>query len=230
MELEVKILDINIENIRRIMKENEGVLVKNEMQENYIHDFPDRRLLDKKGYARIRVVKDQETGKETVFLTIKKLLSREVYKKMEEYETIIENKEVGLGIFRSLGLELIQNIRKSRESYQYKNTLVEIDVNDKEFVPFPYLEVESPSEEELEEVVKLLGYSMEDTSSLSIHEILEARGLKPDSAEGLQKKTNEITLYFNKKIAEVIILRIMTSAINFFIDLIDLEKFSLWSR
>jgi adenylate cyclase, class 2 len=185
MELEVKILDINIENIRRIMKENGGVLVKNEMQENYIHDFPDRRLLDKKGYARIRVVKDQETGKETVFLTIKKLLSREVYKKMEEYETIIENKEVGLGILSSLGLELIQNIRKSRESYQYKNTLVEIDVNDKEFVPFPYLEVESPSEEELEEVVKLLGYSMEDTSSLSIHEILEARGLKPKSSEGL---------------------------------------------
>jgi adenylate cyclase class 2 len=63
--------------------------------------------------------------------------------------------------------------------------LVEIDVNDKEFVPFPYLEVESPSEEELEEVVKLLGYSMEDTSSLSIHEILESRGLKRDSHEGL---------------------------------------------
>ena len=185
MELEVKILDINIENIRRIMKENGGVLVKNEMQENYIHDFPDRRLLDKKGYARVRVVKDQETGEETVFLTLKKLLSREVYKKMEEYETIIENKEVGLGILRSLGLEIIENIRKSRESYQYKNTLVEIDVNDKEFVPFPYLEVESPSEEELEEVVQLLGYSMEDTSTLSIHEILKARGFNPESPEGL---------------------------------------------
>lgn len=185
MELEVKILDISIDNIRRIMKENGAVLVKNEMQENYIHDFPDRRLLDKKGYARIRVVKDQETGEETVFMTTKKLLSREVYKKMEEYETVIENKEAGLGIFRSLGLELIENIRKSRESYQYKNTLVEIDVNDKSFVPFPYLEVESPSEEELEEVVALLGYTMEDTSSLSIHEILKERGLSPETPEGL---------------------------------------------
>ena len=97
MELEVKILDISIDNIRRIMKENGAVLVKNEMQENYIHDFPDRRLLDKKGYARIRVVKDQETGAETVFMTTKKLLSRDVYKKMEEYETVIENKEAGLG-------------------------------------------------------------------------------------------------------------------------------------
>ncbi|HSL86984.1 MAG TPA: CYTH domain-containing protein, partial [Bacteroidales bacterium] len=69
--------------------------------------------------------------------------------------------------------------------YQYKNTLVEIDVNDKSFVPFPYLEVESHSEEELEEVVELLGYTMEDTSALSIYEILALRGIKPDTPEGL---------------------------------------------
>ena len=45
MELEVKILDIDIENIRKIMKEHQASLVKNEMQENLIFDFPDRRLL-----------------------------------------------------------------------------------------------------------------------------------------------------------------------------------------
>ena len=45
MELEVKILDIDIENIRKIMKEQQASLVKNEMQENQIFDFPDRRLL-----------------------------------------------------------------------------------------------------------------------------------------------------------------------------------------
>lgn len=185
MELEVKILDIDIEKIRAIMKDAGAVLVKNELQENYIHDFPDRRLLKEKGYARIRLVKDQETGKETVFMTTKKLISREVYKKMDEHETVIENKEVGLGIFNALGLELLENVRKTRESYQYKNTLVEIDVNEKTYVPFPYLEVESASEEELQEVVTLLGYTMEDTSALSIHEILKERGFQPSSPEGL---------------------------------------------
>ena len=185
MELEVKILDINIERIRRIMKGAGAVLVKNELQENYIHDFPDRRLLNQNGYARIRFVKDQETGEEKVFMTTKKLISRDVYKKMDEHETLIESKEVGLGIFNALGLELLENVKKSRESYQYKNTLVEIDVNEKTYVPFPYLEVESTSEEELEEVVTLLGYTMEDTSALSIHEILRARGITPNSPEGL---------------------------------------------
>lgn len=185
MELEVKILDINIENIRSIMKDVQAILVKNEMQENYIHDFPDRRLLKNKGYARIRVVKDQDSGEEKVFMTTKKLISRDVFKKMEEYETIIENKEAGLGIFKALGLELIENVKKSRESYQYKNTLIEIDVNEKSVVPFPYLEVESSTEEELQEVVSLLGYTMDDTSALSIHEILVERGITPNSPKGL---------------------------------------------
>lgn len=177
MELEVKILDIDIDEIRRLMKENNASLVKNEMQNNYIYDFEDRRLLQDRGYARIRVVTDNTSGKVTVFMTIKRLVSADVYKRMEEHETVIENREAGEGIFQALGLQLIQVINKSRESYRYKDSLIEIDVNEKEFVPFPYLEVESPNEEELKEVVELLGYTMEETSSLSIYDILKERGL-----------------------------------------------------
>ena len=185
MELEVKILDINIEEIRAKMKQVQAPLVKNEIQENLIYDFPDRRLLNQRGYARIRVVVDLESKKETIFMTTKRLISSDVFKKMEEFETIIEDKNTGIGIFETLGLQRMENIKKSRESYRYKNTLIEIDVNEKSFVPFPYLEVESPSEEELEEVVNLLGYTMEDTSSLSIYEILRQRGISPRSPQGL---------------------------------------------
>lgn len=185
MELEVKILDIRIEDIRAKMKEVKAPLVKNEMQQNLIYDFPDRRLLDEKGYARIRVVVDTASKKETVFMTTKRLISNDVFKKMEEYETIIESKEEGIGIFETLGLQLMENIKKSRESYRFKDSLIEIDINEKTFVPFPYLEVESPSEEELEEVVTLLGYTMDDTSSLSIYEILRDRGIKPRCPKGL---------------------------------------------
>ena len=185
MELEVKILDIDIEDIRKTMKEHQASLVKNEMQENLIFDFPDRRLLKEKGYARIRVVTDNSDGKMTVYMTTKKLLSADVFKKMDEHETIIGEREAGEGIFRALGLELIQVIKKSRESYLYKNSLVEIDVNEKEFVPFPYLEVESPNEEELKEVVALLGYTMEETSAKSIYEILKERGITTSTHKGL---------------------------------------------
>lgn len=185
MELEVKILDIDLEHIRRIMEEAGATLVKDEQQDNLIYDFPDRRLLKAQGYARIRVVEDHRTKKVDVLMTTKRLISRDVVKRMEEFETPVSDRETGEGIFKALGLELIQNIRKTRESYQVKNSLVEIDINEKEFVPFPYLEVESPTVEELEEIVALLGYTMADTSSKSIFQILEERGLTPTTPKGL---------------------------------------------
>lgn len=185
MELEVKILDIDLEHIRRVMEEAGAALVKDEQQDNLIYDFPDRRLLKAQGYARIRVVEDHRTQKVDVLMTTKRLISRDVVKRMEEFETPVSDRETGEGIFKALGLELIQNIRKTRESYQVKNSLVEIDINEKEFVPFPYLEVESPTVEELEEIVTLLGYTMADTSSKSIFQILEDRGLTPTTPKGL---------------------------------------------
>jgi adenylate cyclase class 2 len=67
---------------------------------------------------------------------------------------------------------------KYRESYRYKSTLIEIDINEKGFCPFPYIEIETACEEELKEVVELLGYSMEHTTSKTIYEILKDRGVK----------------------------------------------------
>ena len=51
--------------------------------------------------------------------------------------------------------------------------MVEKDVNEKSFCPFPYIEIESINEEELEEVVKKLGYTMNDTTSKNIYELIE---------------------------------------------------------
>ena len=52
-------------------------------------------------------------------------------------------------------------------------SLVEIDINDKNFCPFPYIEIETDSEEKLERIVKLLGYTMEDTTSKTIYQLIE---------------------------------------------------------
>ena len=53
-----------------------------------------------------------------------------------------------------------------------------IDINDKSFCPFPYLEIETSSEEKLEEILKLLGYTLADTTSKTIYEILAERGIE----------------------------------------------------
>ncbi len=175
-ELETRILDVDVDEIRKKLIALNAEKAKMENQINRIYDFEDRRLLSKKGYARIRTIEDMINNKTVHYMTTKKMLSQEKYKVMEEHETIIESYEEGENIFKALGLSLVQTISKYRESYKYKNTLVEIDINDKSFCPFPYIEIETAYEEELWELVKLLGYKMEDTTSKTIYEILADRG------------------------------------------------------
>lgn len=186
-ELETRIIDINVDNIRKILLENNAQKVKSEDQINDIYDFQDGRLLAQKGYARIRTVNDLLLNKTIVFMTTKKMISQERFKIMEENETIIDDKTMGEGIFKSLGLIKKESIKKYRESYRLFNSLIEIDINDKSFCPFPYLEIETSSEEELEKIVTILGYTLEDTTSATIYDILKERNLSPQNSKGDRK-------------------------------------------
>lgn len=177
-ELETRIVDIDVDDIRNKLISVGAEKVKSEDQVNEIYDFEDGRLLAAKGYARIRTTVDRIKGKETVFMTTKKMLSQDTFKVMEENEVIVDNKEMARKIFTSLGLKLQESISKYRESYKINDSLVEIDINDKSFCPFPYLEIETTSIEKLEEIVKLLGYTLEDTTSQTIYDILAQRGIK----------------------------------------------------
>ena len=68
-------------------------------------------------------------------------------------------------------------IKKYIESYELENALVEIDINDKSFCPFPYIEIETDFIENLEKVVASLGYTLENTTSQTIYDILAERGI-----------------------------------------------------
>jgi len=174
-EIETRIIDIDVQEMRKKLLDINAVKVKQENQINNIYDFSDKRLLNNKGYARIRTVRDELTNSTIHYITTKKLISQEKYKVMDEHESEIKDEAAARGIFEALGLVLIQSIKKYRESYRYKNTLIEIDINEKAFCPFPYIEIESENESEILEVVKLLGYNLEDTTSKTIYEILKSR-------------------------------------------------------
>jgi adenylate cyclase class 2 len=172
-EMETRIINIDVDFIRNKMKELNAQKVKCENQINKIFDFADKRLLSDKGYARIRIVDDLINNEKQYYMTTKKMISQEKYKIMEENETLIDNADEGEKIFKSLGLICIESIKKYRESYKYKNSLVEIDINDKSFCPFPYIEIETSHEDELLEIIEYLGYSLEDTTSKTIYELIE---------------------------------------------------------
>lgn len=172
-ELEVKILDINLDQLRNKLKDLNCKKVKSENQINDLFDFPNKSLLRKHGYARIRTVEDLLKNSTKFYLTVKTLKSDEKFKIMDENEVEITNGEEGKDILKALGLELTQSIKKYRESYKYKNALIEIDINEESFCPFPYIEIEAQTSEEIEETVYALGYTMEDTTSKSIYELIE---------------------------------------------------------
>lgn len=173
MEFETRLIDINVDNIRQILNDAGAQKVKMEDQINDLYDFEDGRLLSQKGYARIRTIYDRMHDKTIYYMTTKKIVSQEKFKVMDENETIIEDKKAGEGIYKALGLVLTQSVKKYRESYKIFDSLVEIDINDKSFCPFPYLEIETDSEQKLKKVVKLLGYTLEDTTSETIYAIID---------------------------------------------------------
>lgn len=177
-EIETRILDIDLDVIRKKLLDLKLPIVKKENQVNDIYDFNDNRLLNNKGYARIRTVENTLDNTTHYYMTVKKLLSQEKYKVMEENETEILSGNEGKKIFTALGLSNISSIKKYRESYRYKNSLIEIDINDKTFCPFPYIEIETSNEDELKEIVKFLGYTLADTTSKTIYEILNEKGIK----------------------------------------------------
>ena len=162
-----------VASIRKLLISLGAEKVKEENQINDLYDFEDGKLLSQKGYARIRTVDDLLHNKQIIFMTTKKMLSQGKFKEMEENEVIVDNKTAAEGIYKSLGLILKQSIQKFRESYKLEDALIEIDINDKNFCPFPYIEIETDSEEKLEKIVKLLGYTMEDTTSKTIYQLIE---------------------------------------------------------
>lgn len=174
-EIEVKILRIDKEAMIRRMEDMGLARVKDEHQVNTIYDFPDLPLLAKKGYARVREIQDRLTGRDMTCMTVKLMLSQDRYKIMEEHETLVEDKAAAHGIFQSLGMIQRKILIKDRISYRYKNTLIEIDDVEGDEYPFPLMEVETMDERELREIVELLGYTMADTTSRTMTEILAAR-------------------------------------------------------
>lgn len=172
-EMEVRVLKIDPDTIRKIMKENDIPCVKKEDQVNNLFDFEDGRLLKNSGYARIRAIHDLIKKETHYYMTVKKMINNDKYKIMEENEVEIEDGKEGEKILNALGLKKIETIPKYRESYKYKNVLIEIDINDVNFFKYPYIEVEGNSEEEIKEALNLMGYTLEDSTSETIFKLKE---------------------------------------------------------
>lgn len=171
-EREVKVLNIDKDEIENKLKNLGAVLLKDEEQTNIRFDTEDNFLKKTyNGYLRIRITKNLLNGDVKNTLTFKRNISRDTLRINEETETEISNYEETIKILQFLGYNKKRPGYKHRRSYSYENIVFEIDTWDKDTYAKPYLEIEMTTEDELETAIELLHLDREQITTKSIDEL-----------------------------------------------------------
>lgn len=171
-ELEVKILNIDLDEMEKRIISMGGMLIAKEVQVNTLIDSSERPIKESiNAYLRLRETKDLINDKTDFTLTLKKIISTNGLRENIELNSEVENKESVIQIFKELGYDLIDEGYKERKSYELHNARFDLDVWDKKTYPHPYMEIEVDSQESLDKVIKLLEISEENISTKSIMEL-----------------------------------------------------------
>jgi adenylate cyclase class 2 len=166
-EIEVKILEIDVEEIEKKLKEMGAEKVFEGEVISIYFDFSDKGLEKKGRILRLR----QKENK--VILTYKKLISQDEAKIMDEYELEVGDFSSMKKIFEGIGLSPLYEFKKKRITYKLNQIHFEID----KYPDIPaFLEVEAPDLSTIDEMVSELGFSKEKVNSYSIKDVLEYYG------------------------------------------------------
>lgn len=163
-EYECRILDIDVEEIRKKLESIGAKKVKERSMRRYVYDIDPNR----KGFwIRLR-----DNGEKTT-LTLKETVSDKI-DGTKELEVTVDDFEKTNMILNRLGFVANACQENRRISFVYEDVEIEIDFWPK--IP-PYLEIEADSAEKIEKVVKLLGFEMSNTTSISIPKVYQKYGL-----------------------------------------------------
>ncbi|MCX7695552.1 MAG: CYTH domain-containing protein [Caloramator sp.] len=172
-EIEVKVLNVDLENIKEKLKSLGAEKVKEENQKNYFFKLPS----GEDGYVRIRVIEDLIEKKEKTTLCIKKIFKTDFARQNIEHEFEVSDFNECMCLLNELGIKDFKREDKHRESYLLNGVLVEFDTWDKEVFPIPYIEIESPSTEDLENILNILDIPKDKITSKGLLEIKRDMGL-----------------------------------------------------
>lgn len=167
-EYEVKILDINIDSMRRKLKKIGAKKICSRNMKRVVFDFKPK---NENSWIRLR-----DNGQKTT-LTIKKIKHDHI-DGTKELEVEVSHFDDMHAILQKLGYHAKAYQENKRESYTLGTVELEIDSWPK--IP-PYLEIEAKSIKQVEKIVKLLGYTMEDTTSINTKKIYKQHGIDLDT-------------------------------------------------
>ena len=177
-EIEIRILDIPLEEtLQKLTVLGAQKTFDDEMLVTRM-DFPDGRLKKSDRLLRIRKLGER------VELCYKGKNESDTYKIQEETEVVTSSYEDTIALFEKLGFMTVFQGQKHRTSYQLGKIKFEIDT----WPGIPaFLEIEAPSTKEVKKYVQKLGYTMEQTTTMSMTEIRKWYEKKEYEKKGKRK-------------------------------------------
>lgn len=147
MEIEVKVIEINKEEIIKKLKLLNAEKIGEYEIESVFFDDVNNSFSKKKNLIRLRKKND------LAFFTFKEKEKKSFARMAEEIEFSVGDFEKAKLFMEKLWFVSREVQKKHRTTFKLKNSLIEID----EYKDIPaFLEIESPSEEEIKEIIELL--------------------------------------------------------------------------
>ena len=169
-EIEVKVLNIDVDEIEEKLISLGAEKVVHEFQTNYTFTPKDDEFSN--GYLRIRETKLLDDSK-TIELTFKEIENNDEFRVNKEYTVNIDSVSMMTKILNHLGIVLEYKGEMERKSYSYKEQRFDIDIWDKNTYPDPYMEIEFTNKNKIDEVLDDLGLDKENVTTKSITELRE---------------------------------------------------------
>ena len=146
---------------------------------NQLKEFIDNYKATPRKWVRLRKTIEEKENKETkerTTLTIKHVLkdNKNGIQQMQETEIEVNSFEETNELLEKLGFSFRSYQEKRREKYILNDHEIDIDTWPK---LSPYVEFEGENKEDIENILKILGYSFEDTISCTVDEIYNKIGL-----------------------------------------------------
>ena len=160
IEYEVRVLEIDKDEIQNKLKELNAVLVEDVFQKRYVYDF---NPVNPNKWIRLRT-----NGTKTT-LTIKNVESSNI-DGTKEVEVEVSDFNTTNEILKELGYTP-KGIQENKR-IKYDLNGVEVDIDTWPKIP-TYLEIEGSSEEEVYNTLQLLGISKEKSTSLDVQNIYD---------------------------------------------------------
>ncbi|QQY78880.1 adenylate cyclase class 2 [Keratinibaculum paraultunense] len=168
-EIEVKVLNVDLDEMEERLLKLGAKLVAKEYQINTIFDSKDKYIYNcLNGYLRIREIKDLLTDEVHINLTLKQNIGNKNTRQNIETTTEIDNKYAMISILERLRYYEIGKGSKYRTSYMYEGIRFDLDRWDENTYPYPYMEIEVEKEEDLRKAIEFLKIDRNNISTKSI--------------------------------------------------------------